>query len=120
MTTLGCSIKREQAAKFKDSCQAQGKTANAALRDYVLGCIGEEGPQEPAGDPTMAPAGGGGLLSPDTLKAAQRAAEATGETPAQFIARAIVSQIRRDETSRRLGLNPVSGERLEQDSTRPK
>ena len=26
----------------------------------------------------------------------------------------------RDETSRRLGLNPVSGERLEQDSTRPK
>ena len=38
-----------------------------------------EAATEATGGPTAAPAGGGGILSPDTLKAAQRAAEATGE-----------------------------------------
>ncbi len=42
MTTLGCKVKREQAAKFKEYAQEQGKTANTVLKDYVLDCIGEE------------------------------------------------------------------------------
>ena len=47
-------------------------------------------------------------------------AAARGESVNGFIKRAIQEPMERDETSRRLGLNPVSGERLEQDSTRPK
>ena len=50
----------------------------------------------------------------------QSHAAARGESVNGFIKRAIQETMERDETSRRLGLNPVSGERLEQDSTRPK
>ncbi len=36
MTTLGCKIRKEQAADFKAYCEAQGKTSNTVLKDYVL------------------------------------------------------------------------------------
>lgn len=108
MVVLSCKMKRPQAEAFKAHCEAQGKTSNTVLKDYVLGCIGEgEGPQEAPGGPTAAPAGGGGILSPDTLKAAQRAAEATGEGVPQFIARAVETQAQRDKASLTLGLNPT-------------
>ena len=42
MTTLGCRVKKEQADRFKAYCSEIGKTSNAALRDYVLDCIGEK------------------------------------------------------------------------------
>lgn len=108
MIVLGCKVKRTQAAAFKSYCAERGQTSNTALKDYVLGCIGEgESPQEATGGSTAAPAGGGGILSPDTLKAAQRAAEATGETVPVFIARAVETQAQRDKTSLTLGLNPT-------------
>ena len=47
------------------------------------------------------------ILSSDTLKAAQRAAEATGETVPAFIARAVETQVQRDSASLTLGLNPA-------------
>lgn len=53
----------------------------------------------------------------DSIKAH---AEICGESVNGFIKRAIQETMERDETSRRMGLNPVSGERLDQDSTRPK
>ena len=34
-------MKKEQAEKFKAYCEAQGKTSNAVLREYVLECIAE-------------------------------------------------------------------------------
>ncbi len=42
MATLACKVKKEQAEKFKAHCAAQGKKANAVLRDYVLACIGQQ------------------------------------------------------------------------------
>lgn len=108
MATLACKVKRMQAAAFKSYCAERGLTSNTALKDYVLGCIGErESPQEATGGPTAAPAGGGGILSPDTLKAAQSAAEATGEGVPQFIARAVETQAQRDKSSLSLGFNPA-------------
>lgn len=44
MITLGCKIKRGQAAKFKAYCADQGKTSNTMLKEYVLSCIGEATP----------------------------------------------------------------------------
>lgn len=41
MITLGCKIKRDQAAKFKAYCFDQGKTSNTMLKEFVLSCIGE-------------------------------------------------------------------------------
>lgn len=42
MATLGCKVKKEQAAAFKSYAQEQGKTANNVLKDFVLDCINEK------------------------------------------------------------------------------
>lgn len=41
IASLACRVKKEQADKFKLYCEAQGKTSNAVLREYVLACISE-------------------------------------------------------------------------------
>lgn len=53
----------------------------------------------------------GGILSTDTLNAAQKAAEATGEAVSVFIARAVERQAQRDKSSLSMGINPATGER---------
>lgn len=55
------------------------------------------------------------LLPPDTLEEAQNATGLTGETVPEFVTRAVKAQIERDEKTRRMGLDPVTGSRLEQD-----
>lgn len=45
-------------------------------------------------------------LPPDTLEAAQQAAERTGETVVDFVARAVVEQQKRDDRSFKMGINP--------------
>lgn len=42
MSTIGCKLKKEHAAKFKEYCAERGKTSNAVLREYVFECIGEK------------------------------------------------------------------------------
>lgn len=39
MATLGCKVRKEQAAIFKAYCERQGKTSNTVLKEYVLECI---------------------------------------------------------------------------------
>lgn len=117
MTTLGCRVKKSQAEAFKAHCETQGSTSNTVLKDFVLDCIGEQEsgmtirtPQEAAGAAGV----GGILVSPDTLAAAQRAAERTGEAVPDFVARAVDTQAQRDKTALRMGVNPATGEKLNQ------
>jgi len=106
MAVLSCKVKRTQAAAFKSYCAERGQTSNTALKDYVLGCIGEhDSPQDAAGGPTTAPAGGGGILSilsPETIDVAQEAAEAAGEALPQFVTRAVETQAQRDKVTRKM------------------
>ena len=108
MIVLGCKVKKTQAEAFKAYCTIQGRTSNAVLRDYVLGCIGEEnapgGPQEAAGAHGWAI---GIPISLDTLKVAQRAAGATGETVPDFVARAVEGQEKRDKSLLSMGLELI-------------
>jgi len=39
MATLGCKVKKEEAAAFKNYAARQGKRANTLLKEYVIGCI---------------------------------------------------------------------------------
>lgn len=113
MSTLGCKVKKPQAEIFKEYCAGQGKTSNAVLRDYVLDCIGEpDGAQVCHREHE-------GQLSAETLEAAQRAIEATGETLEQFVERAVAGEAKRDMVSLRLGINPATGERLTKAPERP-
>ena len=102
MTVLSCKIRKEQAIAFKAHCENQGSTSNTVLKDFVLGCIGEQ-------EPGVAPAG---VLPPATLAAAQAAAEATGEAVPQFLARAVDTQAQRDKSSLASGINPATGDKI--------
>lgn len=55
-------------------------------------------------------------MPPDTLEEAQNAAGRMGEAVPEFVTRAVKAQAKRDETTRRMGLDPVTGGKLGQDS----
>lgn len=61
---------------------------------------------------------GAGVVSlpPDTLEAAQRAAETSGETVPAFISRAVVTQAQRDKTALAFGIKPATGGKLEKEA----
>jgi predicted DNA-binding protein len=42
IASLACRVKKEQAEKYKAYCEAQGKTSNAVLREFVMSCIDEK------------------------------------------------------------------------------
>lgn len=119
MSTLGCKVKKAQAAAFKAYCETQGSTSNTVLKDFVLGCIGEQEPGMAPETPQEAPgrpAGGGGIsLHPKALKTAQEAAQSVGETVPQFVERAVETQAKRDKSSLALGINPATGEKLDKE-----
>ena len=96
MATLACKLKKEQAEKFKAYCTTIDKTSNSVLRDYVLGCIGEAS-EERLQTPTGATKDAGAILTPETLKKAQEAAQNAGETVSVFIGRAVDVQAQRDK-----------------------
>jgi len=99
----------------KDEIKALADTQGQSVNAYIISAVDEKmgrdsgagGPQEAAG---AAQVGGGISLPPDALEAAQRAAEATGEAPAVFIARAIETQAKRDQASLRIGIRPTTAE----------
>ena len=84
----------------KDTIQAHAEASGQSVNAYINEAIdekmeldGADGPQESVGQP----AGAGVVsLSSETLEAAQRAAEAAGETVPQFIERAVETQAQED------------------------
>ena len=47
VATLGCKVKKKEAAAFKEYAAAQGKTPNKLLKQYVLDCINSNGKDVP-------------------------------------------------------------------------
>lgn len=97
MATIGCRLRTAQAAQFKELCAANGIAANTALKNYVVRCL-DSGQVVTCtcSSSEDTPLTGG------TLQLAQSAAQATGETTAEFISRAVKEQYDRDERNRRL------------------
>lgn len=54
-------------------------------------------------------------LYPQALRTAQEAAERTGEAPAEFVARAVETQAKRDQSSLAMGINPATGKTLDKE-----
>ena len=102
---------REAADKAAQSLQQY--ILQAAHERMERDCDGKTStsPKNAAGQP----AGVGGISLPSrVLETAQRASEAVGETVPQFVERAVETQAKRDEVSLRMGLNPATGEKLNQ------
>lgn len=99
---------------------ALGESVNGFIGRAISEAMERDGggtvPSSPQEDAGAAQETGAVSLPPDALKTAQEAAERTGEAPAVFIARAIDTQTQRDKASLRLGINPATGEKLNQNS----
>ena len=97
----------------KDDIKAVAAAAGESMNQYIINAIDQRTAQEAVGQP----AGAGVVSLPsDTLEAAQTAAGATGEAVREFLARAVEAQAQRDKSSLRLGLNPVTGDKLEKEA----
>lgn len=97
----------------KEAIQAHAETKGESVNRFIGRAI-DETMERDAGTPTEAaslPLASGILLQSDMLEEAQSAARITGETISEFIARAVRAQAKRDETTRRMGLDPVTGGR---------
>lgn len=100
-----------------DEIRAHIEPAGESLNGFIKRAIdgqmerdGASGPQWAAGTP----GGADGIsLSPDVLGTAQAAAEATGEAPAAFVARAVQTQAERDKAFLKMGIDPATGKKLE-------
>lgn len=55
MAAIGCKVKKEEAALFKQFCKDQGKTSNTVLKDFVLACIYGPETEEPPDKPPDGP-----------------------------------------------------------------
>ena len=91
--------------------EAEGESVNAYINkaiDQRMERDGARGPQVGAEGPQV---GGGVFIPPDTLERAQQAAEATGEAIADFLARAVETQAKRDRSSLAMEISPATKEK---------
>lgn len=85
----------------KDEIQSFAAQTGESVNGFINRAIGEamgNAPQEP----TETHGGGGAILSPETLAAAQEAAQKAGETVPAFIGRAVTTQAQRDRVTQGL------------------
>ena len=90
--------KKEEIQAF---AEANGESVNGFINRAIsetMGRLPRNAPQELA----EAHGGGGAILSPETLAAAQEAAQKAGETVPAFIGRAVTTQAQRDRVTQGL------------------
>ena len=104
----------------KDTIKAHAATLGESVNGFVSRVIMEAMERDSSGtapesrqNGPESTTGAGVALPSETLEAAQRAAEATGEATEQFISRAVDTQAQRDKSSLALGINPTTGGKLE-------
>ncbi len=86
----------------KAELQAHATARGESVNGFINRAIGETMERDGPGSPTAPQMGGDGILTRSTLKAAQEAAEAAGETLPQFLDRAVTTQAQRDALAQTL------------------
>ena len=85
----------------KDKIKAHAQVMGESMNGFISRSISEA--MERDSGSTALKEARGISLSPDTIKAAQEAAQAAGEGISQFLDRAVTTQAQRDILSRRIG-----------------
>lgn len=108
-----------QRAALQAHAEAHSESVNGFINRAISEAMERDGggmPSETAQRGLEGPCGAGAVSLPsETLEAAQKAAEAAGEAVPVFVARAVETQAQRDKAALRLGINPVTGGKLEKE-----
>ncbi len=107
----------------KDTIQVHAVTHGESVNGFIGRAILEAMERDGGGMPSKSaqqgqeglPGGRVVSLPSETVEAAQRAAKAAGEAVPVFVARAVETQAQRDKAALRLGINPVTGGKLEKE-----
>ncbi len=106
---LSIALPKGSRETIKAHAVGQGESTNAFIKRAIDCQIERDTSQKPSELPVRAANPLVGIITPDTLKAAQRAAEATGEDMPAFMARSVERTVRCDEVTWSLGINPATG-----------
>ncbi len=94
---------------IKTHAARRDESVNGFVKRAISETMERDTFQKPTGTLTEAATALEGILSSDTLKAAQRAAQKNGEDVPSFIARSVDMEVRRDKAAWSLGVNPATG-----------
>jgi len=89
-----------------------GESVNGFIGRAISETMERDTSQQPSESPARAANPLGSVITHDTLKAAQKAAKTNGEDVRSFITRAVETEVRRDNVSWSLGINPATGEKV--------
>ena len=98
----------------KENIQAHAAAHSESVNGFIGRAIMETMARDGVGDlqEVTEAVAGAVFLPSDTMEAAQKAAEATGEDIVGFIVRAVNTQAQRDKSSLKLGINLATGDKL--------
>ena len=98
----------------KENIQAHAAAHSESVNGFIGRAMMETMARDGVGDlqEVTEAVAGAVFLPSDTMEAAQKAAEATGEDIVGFIVRAVNTQAQRDKSSLKLGINLATGDKL--------
>ncbi len=105
-------VKKGRKAELQAHAQNQGESLNGFISRAIDRQIERDTSQKPTGVPVRAASSLEGIITPDVLKAAQKAAQENGEGIPSFMARAVGMEVKHDKAAWSLGFNPVTGEKV--------
>lgn len=103
---INLTVPKGEKEEIQAHAAARGESVNGFINRAIANQIERDNGGEVATSttPQEAPAAQGVEIAPEVLEVIQRGAEASGETPAAFLARAAATQVERDTVARRISL----------------
>ena len=99
---INLTVPKGKKETIQAHAEAQGESVNGFINRAIDHQISQDGLRGPS-EALQGPSGAWVVsLHPDTTKAAQEAAKAAGEDLPDFVSRAVVTQAKRDEATRKL------------------
>ena len=110
---FGLTMPKGHLDEIKAHAETQGESVNGFINRAIDNQISQDRDKGPC-EALQGPSGGGGIsLHQEALQTAQEAAQKARETVSQFVERAVEIQAQRDDISIAMGINPVTGDKLE-------
>ncbi len=106
---VNLTLPKGRKAEFSAHADTRGESLNAFIGRAMVETMERDTSQQPVEAPVRDAIPIKGIISSDTLKAAQAAAEATGEDVPAFMARSVGKTVEHDKAIWSLGINPATG-----------